>query len=292
MVNADFIASALGLKRSGRTHTGACPNCGYRGFTIQERGGRTLFFCHAGGCAQDDIIEALRAHGLWGDGRGPAWRQPPPRRDETMLQAALALWRRSQPAEGTLVEAYLRARGIRIPIPATLRYLPSGRHPATNQVFPTMIAAVARVPDGAVCAVHRTFLRRDGGGKAAVDNAKASLGPIGDGAVRLAEARRTVVVAEGVETGLSVMQALGLPVWAALSAGGMQRLVLPAQPFAAEVHIAADNDATGVGQRAAEAAALRWMGEGRRVRIAQPPGTDTDFNDMLRTSGDANAAGQ
>jgi hypothetical protein len=49
----------------------------------------------------------------------------------------------------------------------------------------------------------------------------------------------------------------------------------------------ADNDANEVGQHAAREAADRFLAEGRRVRIAIPPETDTDFNDLL-LSGNSN----
>ena len=47
------------------------------------------------------------------------------------------------------------------------------------------------------------------------------------------------------------------------------------------VLIAADNDASGAGQRAARETAERFLREGRRVRIATPEMPDTDFNDLL-----------
>jgi putative DNA primase/helicase len=77
-----------------------------------------------------------------------------------------------------------------------------------------------------------------------------------------------------------VLTATGYPAWAALSAGGIERLILPPLPLAAVVIIAADHDWNGVGERAARNAAERWIGEGRRVRIAMPrePG---DFNNVL-----------
>ena len=90
------------------------------------------------------------------------------------------------------------------------------------------------------------------------------------------------LIAEGIETALSVGQSCGLVAWAALSAGGFRNLVLPAE--ARMVLICADNDANGVGQRAANAAAERFLAEGRRVRIALPPISGLDFNDLLRGS--------
>jgi phage/plasmid primase-like uncharacterized protein len=98
-------------------------------------------------------------------------------------------------------------------------------------------------------------------------------------AVHLAPAAERMAVAEGIETALSVQQATGIPTWAALSAGGIERLELPTLPLAAEVVIAADADEDGL--RAANQAARRWLREGRSVRIATPP-VGRDFNDLLR----------
>ena len=66
-----------------------------------------------------------------------------------------------------------------------------------------------------------------------------------------------------------------------LSAGGIERLLLPALPLATKVVIAADHDENGVGIRAARTAAERWTAEGRQVRIMLPPVPGSDFNDML-----------
>jgi hypothetical protein len=71
---------------------------------------------------------------------------------------------------------------------------------------------------------------------------------------------------------------VGLPAWAAISAGNLAKgLVLP--PEVHTVIVAADPDPEG--ERAAVSAALRWRVEGRTVRIARPTGTG-DFNDVLR----------
>jgi hypothetical protein len=53
------------------------------------------------------------------------------------------------------------------------------------------------------------------------------------------------------------------------------------------VVICADNDANGVDQHAANAAAERFLAEGWRVRIALPPTSGLDFNDLLRGSASA-----
>jgi hypothetical protein len=155
------------------------------------------------------------------------------------------------------------------------------RHPEGGS-RPCMIALVDHVELGPV-AIHRTFLAVDGSGKAAFQSPRLALGPVGGAAVRLARARaqEPLVVAEGIETAASVMVATGLPAWAAISAGGIERLILPPPPLAATVFIAADNDLNGVGERAARAAEDRWLLEGRRVRIALPPVLGSDWNDVL-----------
>jgi phage/plasmid primase-like uncharacterized protein len=142
-----------------------------------------------------------------------------------------------------------------------------------------MIAGVAHWPSREVCAVHRTYLTLDGRIKAPVSNPKMTLGPIGGGAIRLAPAGPVLGVAEGIETALSAMQATGIPVWAALSAGGIEALHLPDPPLAAEMVIFADHDPRG--RCAAETAAARWHAQGRKVRICLPPEPGSDFNDLL-----------
>jgi phage/plasmid primase-like uncharacterized protein len=143
-----------------------------------------------------------------------------------------------------------------------------------------MVAAVTDC-EGRVVGVHRTYLARDGRGKAPVGPNKMTLGPIAGAAVHLAAAGPTLVVGEGIESALSAMRASGFPSWAALSTAGLRTLILPPLPIAAEVVIAADDDRHGQGQDAAYAAADRWLAEGRRVRIALPPRPDTDFNDLI-----------
>jgi len=107
--------------------------------------------------------------------------------------------------------------------------------------------------------------------------------------VRLAPLAENGVLglAEGIETGLSVMQACpDLPVWAALAAGNLAQVILP--PEVARIVILADHDREGAGIRAAERAAARHHAEGRRVWIAMPERAGEDFNDLLqRTSAGA-----
>jgi putative DNA primase/helicase len=147
---------------------------------------------------------------------------------------------------------------------------------------PAMVALAQHVELGPV-AIHRTFLANDGSGKASFREPRLALGPIGGAAVRLARLseRDPLIIAEGIETAASCMLATGIPAWAALSAGGIARLILPPLPMAECVFIAADHDRNGIGEQAAHDAADRWIAEGRRVRIVSPSEPGTDFNDVL-----------
>ncbi len=247
------------------------------------------------GCLGLDKGEAVRWAKNWlgitdGAGAQPCARRrrPSPKPNETQRQdnpnrtAALDIWNKSQLAAGTPVESYLRNRGINIPVPASIRYNPAVNYTQSGLILPCMVAAI-QAPDRSITAIHRTYIRGDGQGKAGVAQQKMMLGSVSGGAVRLAYAGRKMVVGEGLETCLSVQEATGLPTWAVLSASNFLGLALPALPLAAEVVIAADNDENRAGMDAAEKAAALWVSQGRKVSIAQPPKHGTDFNDMARS---------
>ncbi|MCP5361461.1 MAG: toprim domain-containing protein [Hyphomicrobiales bacterium] len=136
-------------------------------------------------------------------------------------------------------------------------------------------------PHNVVESIHRTYLRRDGTGKASVEPNKMMLGSCGGGAVRFGLFRGdTLWITEGVETGLSVSLITSQPTWATLSTSGMKTVVLPPLDRLPHLRIAADYDDAGIA--AAEALAARELAIGRDVRIAFPPKPGQDFNDVLR----------
>ena len=192
------------------------------------------------------------------------------------ITAARWLWSETEPANW-IIETYLGGRIILCPIPETIRLHRALRHRESGCCRPAMVGAVEHAEHGFV-GVHCTYLAPDGSAKAAaMEPVKRFIGPVGGGAVRLAPADDTVVVSEGIETGLSYMEATGTPTWCALSAGGIKALILP--PEIRNVIIAADPDPAGI--LAARAAARRWLAEGRGVSIARPP-LGLDFNDLAR----------
>lgn len=281
-MTAETLAHNLGGKRSGRTWHACCPAHDDREPSLAIRDGddgRVLVHCHAG-CDQRDVIEALHRRGLW-DRRqdGQAFRSAPaaaPDDDATKrIEAAIRIWDASHDPRGTPVATYLNSRGLDLPTAGRLRFHTSLKHTA-GTTWPSMVALVTNVADEPV-GIHRTFIAPDGSGKAPVSPARMSLGPIRGGAVRLGPAAKKIVIGEGIETVLSVMQATGLPGWAALSTSGLRTLILPM--VVEEVVILADADEPG--EQAAQNAACRWVQGGRHVRIARPKGGAKDFNDSL-----------
>ena len=259
-----------------------CPSCGYKAaFSARFVDGRWLYKCHVG-CSQPDVLAALR--GFEAKGSSSWYDAVVSNRESNTGNIASQLWQSAMPAQGTLVELYLRHRSITLSLPNCIRFLSKHRHNPSGTDWPIMLAAITNL-QGDIVAVHRTYLAKEGIGKAPVEPAKMTLGPIAGGSVQLAPAGEKLAIAEGIETALSVMQATGIPSWAAVNAGNISALILPPLPLASEVIIAADHDTHGVGQAAARRAAELWATQGRKVRIAIPPKPDADFNDLLMNGG-------
>jgi len=162
--------------------------------------------------------------------------------------AARRLWRMTRPLIGSVAEAYLRGRGI-----ADLRQTTNLRfHPncywrpegdGPTETWPAMIAAVTDL-DGRITGAHRTWLARDGSGKAPVDPPRKAMGDLLGHAVRFGDAQDVMAAGEGTETVLSLRQALpGMPMVSALSAGHLAAVRFP--PHLRRLYIVRDNDPAG-----------------------------------------------
>jgi putative DNA primase/helicase len=294
-MNAAQIAAALGgTRRAGRWWSCRCPAHDDRSPSLSLCDGErsVIVKCWAG-CDLRDVLAELHRLGLL-DGAGLT-RPPDPaelgrqheaeeRRRAKRIADALYFWQQETVApDRTIVERYWAIRGLgELSIPPTIRASRSWLCHPEGGSRPAMVALVEHVEFGPV-AIHRTWLQTDGAAKASFRDPRLSLGPVGGAAIRLAEARENVplIIGEGIETTASAMLVMAWPGWAALSAGGIERLILPPLPLAATVFIAADHDPNGTGERAARIAAERWIAEGRKVRIALPPVPGTDWNDVL-----------
>ena len=288
MNDACELTAALGGRWHGRYGTAPCPVCqagrkrGQNALTLADgQNSRLLLNCKKSACAFLDILTAagLRSGDYTPPDAATLAQRERDVKAETEKRAAQAkrLWQEALPIAGTLAEAYLRnARGISCPLPLTLRFHPDCWHGPTARRYPAMVAAVqgAGLP-----AVHRTYLRPDGTEKANIEPAKAMLGGTQGGAVRLNDGPSRLVVAEGIESGLSLLCGLldgPATLWAALSTSGLRGLRLPLQP--GRLTIACDGDTAG--REAAHALAERAHGLGWQVGILDP-GNGDDFNDIL-----------
>ncbi len=169
--------------------------------------------------ARGGLLEAFEPKGgkPWPKLKFPG-QEPPAPQDDSRQEVATEIWQATEPIENTLAGTYLGSRGLLPPWPIWLRYHGALKHSPTNLRFPALVAGVTN-GDGKFIAVHRTYLKLDGSGKAAVSAPKMALGSLQDGAVRLGRAGKVLGLAEGIETALSAQQLFELPVWAVL--GGL-----------------------------------------------------------------------
>jgi len=198
--------------------------------------------------------------------------------------AAARLFAASMPVADTLADTYLRSRGLtQGGTMSALRFHPKCWHRDEGQTRsiprPALIAAVTDGA-GAMRGVHRTWLAPDGKGKAAIETQRRAMGHLLGNAVRLTPHDDILVVGEGIETMLSLVETVpGLPVWAALSASHLGAVLLP--EGVQRLYIAIDRDPAG--QRAAERLSARATEVGVPVRVLEP--RLGDFNDDLRANG-------
>jgi hypothetical protein len=154
--------------------------------------------------------------------------------------------------------------------------------------FPAMVALYQASNDYPVT-LHVTWLRSDGGAKAAVPVPKKTLsvprrGATKGGAIRLYQPRGGVLgVAEGIESALSLHLIRGIPVWSARCADNLEHIHLPDNLRRLEIGV--DVDASGKGQHVAEALAkrLRTFSPQTQCYLVMPEVEGNgDLNDELR----------
>jgi len=246
--------------------------------------GRILIHCFSPKDDWRDVRRALADLGLLddeprGDQRGSRSSTPTiaaqPASEERVARAH-RIWDESHPLRHTVATAYLRRRAI----PENLWDTPALRfHPTMTSVDdrsrrPALVAAISD-SSGTLQGVQVTLLTAHGTAKAAVGTPRRVIGKLMGGVVRLHDVQDELGVGEGVETMLSASHALGLPVWAALSADNLSRFAAPSS--IRRMVIVTDADAAG--EHAAEALASRVD---PRPERAPPPSGFKDWNDWAR----------
>ena len=189
--------------------------------------------------------------------------------------AALRLWSEARDPRGTLVERYLRRRGLELAdnIAGTvLRFHPALRYEGRDT--PGMIALYRDLRTDRPCGIHRTFLRPD-----ATKIARPKMfGRSGGAAIKLDaddEVELGLVIGEGIETTLSA-RALGFrPAWALGSAQAIARL--PVLGGIEGLTICGETD--DASRRNVLACARRWTAAGVDVSVLKPDAGD--LNNVL-----------
>lgn len=267
------IVTSLGGRWNGVGGMCRCPAHDDRTPSLSVRAGtrRVLFHCFAG-CDASDVLRALAAAGLLTGKRSvaPAHRSVHQRRSGGVGR----LWDEARSISGTPAESYLRARRL-FPTSDVLRFhshVPHGRRPLT-QFRPAMLAGVH--DEAGLVAVQRTFLNTcaDGAGEKVE---RATLGRVGQGAVRLHPPGRCLGLAEGVETALAATALFAIPCWATLGAERFGSVALPA--IVRELFLFIDHDEVGV---RAEMRARRAFAGGYALHTLRPPLEGDDWNDVL-----------
>lgn len=204
-------------------------------------------------------------------------------------EAARRLFAMSQPMERSLVEAYLRNRGITaLHGTGSLRFHPRCYHRpddhSPTETWPAMIAAVTDL-SGHLTGTHRTWLDPGGFteatlGKAPIDTPRRAMGDLLGHAVRFGVAGEVMAAGEGIETMLSLRCVLPtLPMAAALSAAHLSAVLFP--DTLRRLYIARDDDPAGDG---AMATLIERAQEAGIEPIVISPRLG-DFNEDLRLLG-------
>lgn len=207
------------------------------------------------------------------------------------LRAARRLFAMSQPIAGTLVQSYLRERGITdLRGTGNLRFHPCCYYRPDEQVptesWPAMIAAVTNL-DARITGAHRTWLDPAGQGKAPIDRPRRAMGNLLGNAVRFGMSGDVMAAGEGIETVLSMRQVLpDMPMLAALSAAHLAAVLFP--DTLRRLYILRDDDPAGDGAR--DRLIERTNAVGIEAIVLSPQ--LGDFNEDLRTLGLDSLRGQ
>lgn len=279
------ILSALGIEsRFLRNRHGPCPVCeGKDRYRFDNKDGKGTFFCSS--CGAGDGFRLLANVKGWDfkttvqniEGVIGKARLESPKSQISSYEQRDRMrkrWSECRSVEtNDSVAKYLRRRiGIDV-IPSVIRSAPDR---------PAMVALM-QAPDTRATMVHTTFLTIDGR-KADVERPRLMMhGGIAEGAaVRLAVFTDELGIAEGIETALSATALTGVPCWAALNEGLLQKWKVP--QGVKRVVIFGDNDLNYVGQSAAYMLArkISLSKNPPTVEVRIPEVAGQDWNDILQ----------
>lgn len=289
------ILPALGVDKKYLSNKhGPCPACGGEDrYRFDDKAGSGSFYCNGCGAGSGvDLVmrvagvDFIGAKQLIEEQLPDAVVHVPKVEQGLDPDRYIRLWR----AGSTITEndpsgSYLVSRGIGLEGISSLRHLgrASYRHKNGRTTQHHGMIALYVAPDMSSGTIETTYLDMFGRRPMELSPSRKLLvgkKPKG-GAVRLAPSAETMGVAEGVVTALSAQQLFDVPVWAALSDGGLVNWQPPST--ARNIIVFGDNDASFAGQNAAYSLAYRLQREGLHVDVRVPDDVGDDWNDVLLT---------
>lgn len=245
-----LVGKIVPLRRMGSTFRGPCPWCGGsdRASKFSVLPAAQKWNCHECGRGSDvigflqeyegltfpeaieelgGVVELSPADRKKLAKKAESEKKKDAKRNAEKLIKARGIWDATLDGEGSLVDAYLRYRGIpmdKMPYgwPKALRFHPSldywhvpkAAAPVKIHTGPAMIAAIVGI-DGAFMGVHCTWIEEQGRGKkklldprGVILNAKKIQGFQWGGAIRLTPRHPQMISGEGIETTLSGLYGL------------------------------------------------------------------------------------
>ena len=315
-----FVAFGIDVPSNPMRH-GSCPVCGGKDrFRFDNKNGSGSWFCNQGNSTHKRGKRAGDGFALVAEVLGISRREAvrkireivdcpsspslktlplqPVRGRKSNIEHARRLYGTGTPArKHHAAKKYFEARGI----PRTLEIASSSglriiEMRCNNGDIAPVLVAPMRSLSGELEGIQRTGLDWSGEKKnvPGADVDKAMLGKKKSGGTvpesygfRIGEDGFRLFIGEGLETTLSGLEAYenqgnGYVAW---DAGNLQIVPVSIAEQYRAVIILADNDASGVGHKAAITLAMRLFKDGILCTIALPPVVGTDWNDVIREAG-------
>lgn len=291
------ILSRLGVDRSylfPLNKKGPCPICrkGKDRYRFDDKDGSGSYYCNQ--CGPGVGLNLLRklhgwdfrracdeVDGIIGRGHCAAPQEAPPAPEDAETAKRTTVIQRliGEATTPQIVADYLHGRGLSSASAVLLGH-PALYHVEAGRRIPAVIAPIVG-PDGRLQSAHRIFL----GDVEPRKKLMPAVETINGGACRLFDAAAEIGIAEGVETAIAAHELFNIPVWAAISARGIETFEPP--PSVERLWIFADNNSSFTGQTAAFALARRLRSERGHltVEVQIPPAVDTDWLDVHNGTG-------
>lgn len=245
---------------------GHCPIHGdkKKSLSIKDENGKILVKCHAG-CRQEDLIKYFINNGI------SLSEKTSRNTDSDKIKSAKLVWQDSVCLNGSdLASAYLKNRGLNIEnVPKSIKFNQNCYcSDVPKKSLPALLAKIQDI-NGVFKGVQRIYLDENGS-KANIDSPKKILGESSSYFVKLEGELNndTIHLVEGVETGLAIYSVFKETIICSLSAKNLSRI--STDKTVKTIHIWADLDKSGTGEREARVAAEHFSSNGINVIIHLP----------------------